>query len=100
VAGVTFNRPAGMAFDSTGDLVANDLGSGNVDTFELPNSKPKAFRVTDYPYSLDISRRDRHLFITDAGLDDAREYEYPSGVFIGSVSCGDGCTPLGIAIDP
>jgi hypothetical protein len=51
-------------------------------------------------HSLDINRRERHLFITDAGLDDAREYEFPSGAFVGSVSCGDGCTPLGIAIDP
>jgi hypothetical protein len=100
VAGVAFSKPGGMVFDFANDLLANDLGSGSVDTFELPNPKPKTFPVTEFPYGLAINRQDHHLFITDSGLDDAREYEYPSGAFVGSISCGDGCNPMGIAIDP
>jgi len=101
---VPFVGPAGMAIDSTGDLLMNG-GNGFVptaDTFELPNPNPKTFAVEGAPYGMAIDPTDSHWFIADPGSGGAEEYSYPSGGLIGHVQVNPCCIGLavGIAVDP
>lgn len=100
VTGLSLDVPGGMTFDATGHLLVNDYRKNRVDTFELPDGNPKSFPVAGFPYSLAINMKENHLFLTDFSYGDAREYTYPGGHLVGSVSCGEACGPEGIAIDP
>jgi hypothetical protein len=101
VAGVSFQFPGGMVFDSTDDLLVTEESGGTADTFELPNPMPMRFQLQGYPTGMAISSRDRHWFVADSDNNDAAEYAYPSGVLIGTVP---GNSPagylIGMAVDP
>jgi DNA-binding beta-propeller fold protein YncE len=99
VAGVTLLNPGGLAFDAEGDLLAMEQETETVDTFELPNPKPKTLHVAGGP-GFAINELDHHLFVAANPNADAVEYLYPSGKLVGSVPCGTPCDPLGVAIDP
>jgi hypothetical protein len=94
----------GLAFDSNGDLVADDaaIGTSNVltaDTFELPNPLPTFFAIAN-PGGLGIAfdETDRHLFVAQVGF--AGEYTYPGGQLVGEVTAGSFSGDLaGIAFD-
>jgi hypothetical protein len=99
VAGVSFPDPAGMAIDSTGDLLVTDT-SGLGKTFELPNPHPKTFPLLGHPYGTALSESGRHLFTGDWSGPKVEEYAYPSGKLIGTVSGEHGGRLLGVAVDP
>ncbi|HEY5096257.1 MAG TPA: hypothetical protein VII69_14185 [Candidatus Eremiobacteraceae bacterium] len=100
VAGVSFSAPGGLAIDRTNDLLANDAQPGTADTFELPNPKPKTFPIASGSLDLAIDMLNRHWFALDSQNSNAAEYLYPSGVLVGTVSCGTNCIASGIAVDP
>jgi hypothetical protein len=99
VQGVTFNGPGGLAFDSGGDLRADDALAG-AETYELPRTKPKTFSVLGAPTGLAINAAQHHWFIADGLNDQAEEYLYPGGTLIGVVSGNVGGGTMGIAVDP
>jgi hypothetical protein len=98
VARVTFIDPAGMAIDSTGDLLATDT-SGLGETFELPNAHPKKFPMLGHPLGLAISQSGHHIFIGDWSGPKVQEYAYPSGTFIGAVKGAQYGWLRGVAVD-
>jgi hypothetical protein len=98
VTGVSFLDPAGMAIDSTGDLLATDT-SGLGETFELPNPHPKTFPLLGFPYGLAINQSGHHIFIADWSGPKVQEYAYPSGTFIGAVKGAQHGWLRGVAVD-
>ncbi len=99
VSGVSFRDPAGMAFDSSGDLLVSDT-SRIAETFELPNPRPKTFPLIGFPYGMAISRSDHHWFIGDWSGPAVREFAYPSGKLIGAVKGAQNGWLRGVAVDP
>jgi len=99
VAGVLFEFPGGMQFDTSDDLIAADQ-AGLADTFELPNPSPKTFAIAGQPVDMALSGSDHHLFIADALNHDAAEYTYPGGKLLGTVPGSPLGGPAGIAVDP
>lgn len=97
--GVTLSPPGGLASDDAGDLLANSA-QGFGATFELPNLNPTTFRIIGTPVGLGLDRYDHHWFVADPIKDNAAEYDYPSGKFIGSVPGNPGGNPQGVAVDP
>ncbi|HKW44885.1 MAG TPA: hypothetical protein VJN22_04450 [Candidatus Eremiobacteraceae bacterium] len=102
VPGVSFLGGAGLAFDSSGDLVADDyaVGGSNVQTadiFELPNPSPKFFQIAN-PGGLGIAldSTNRHLFVAQGTF--ASEYTYPDGQSVGTVR-GSFSDIVGVAFD-
>ncbi|HEY7981698.1 MAG TPA: hypothetical protein VID19_09470 [Candidatus Eremiobacteraceae bacterium] len=101
VAGVSFQFPGGMVFDSTGDLLVTEESGGTADTFELPNPAPATFQLQGYPMGMAVSKGDHHWFVADSDNNDAAEYAYPSGALIGTVPGNSpGGYVIGIAVDP
>jgi DNA-binding beta-propeller fold protein YncE len=107
VAGVRLGfASAGIAIDSTGDVLAVRVSRGGRDnkafTFELPDAKPQTFPLLQgQPMGLAINPLDRHLFVTDFNTNTATEYSYPDGLVIGSVvGEPNNGFPSGIAVDP
>ena len=98
VAGVSFLEPAGMAIDSTGDLLVTDT-SGLGETFELPNPHPKKFPLFGFPYGVAINQSGHHIFIADWSGPRVQEYAYPSGTFIGAVKGAQYGWLRGVAVD-
>ena len=100
VAGVSLGYPGGLASDAREDLLVTDSQPGMADTFELPNPNPASFPLTGIVFGMAIDRGDAHWFVADALNNDAAEYSYPSGQFIGTVPGNFGGNFDGIAIDP
>jgi DNA-binding beta-propeller fold protein YncE len=101
VKGVSFASPSGMAFDATGDLLANDRTAGMADTFELPNPTPEAFPLlAGGGVGMAIDDKDKHWFAADPVDNQAAEYLYPSGALAGVVPGNQGGWPIGVAVDP
>jgi DNA-binding beta-propeller fold protein YncE len=98
VAGVSSIDPAGMAIDSTGDLLMTDT-SGVGETFELPNPNPKTFPIFGHPYGIAMNQSGHHLFIGDWSGPKVQEYAYPSGTFIGAVKGAQYGWLRGVAVD-
>jgi hypothetical protein len=104
VAGVA-NASGGMAFDSSGDLLINNIGSpGAGQIFELPNPNPMTFPLGNAPIGMAISQRNHHWFVAydnnPSTGHDAAEYSYPSGTLVGTVPCCTNGFAIGIAFDP
>jgi hypothetical protein len=105
VAGVA-NASGGMAFDSSGDLLINNIGSpGFGQIFELPNPNPTTFPLGNAPIGMAISQRYHHWFVAydnnPSTGHDAAEYSYPSGTLVGTVPCcPNNGIAIGVAFDP
>ena len=101
VAGISFGDfPAGIKFDASGDLLVNDAAALTGDTFELPKTKPKTFPLSGQPVGLAINLRDNHWFVADPMNNVGVEYEYPSGVLVGTVPGNPRGSVTDIAVDP
>jgi hypothetical protein len=102
IAGIRFDNPGGMAFDSSGDLFVNDMHvrrDGTAKTFELPNPAPATFRLHAMPLGLAIDESDHQWFMADWLGDFAAEYAYPSGKLVGTVSGNQYGQTRGVAVD-
>ena len=101
VAGITFgNFPAGIKFDTSGDLLVNDAAALTADTFELPNPKPKTFPLSGVPVGLAVDPLKNHWFVADPTNNVGVEYLYPSGVLVGTVPGNPSGALTDIAVDP
>lgn len=110
VAGVSFDFPAGMAFDDKGRLLVIDDPQNNdeyaipntLDTFVLPNPKPSKIPLTiyGYPAGLALDELGNHAYVAGFSNGAAAEYEYPSGKLIGIVQGVPGEYSYGVAFDP
>ena len=101
VAGITFgNFPAGIKFDTSGDLLVNDAAALTADTFELPNPKPKTFPLSGVPVGLAVDPLENHWFVADPTNNVGVEYLYPSGVLVGTVPGNPSGALTDIAVDP
>lgn len=108
VAGVKLGSfSAGLAVDSTNDLIAVEESAGwhnnQLFTFELPDPSPRAFHlIFGEPLAMTINPLDHHVYVTQADRydGDATEYSYPNGEVLGSVDNVPGGILAGIAIDP
>jgi hypothetical protein len=101
VKGISLIAPWGMRFDAEDDLVVIDTATQTANTFELPNPKPTITHLASpIPGAMAINQTDSHLYVTDDYKRSATEYQYPSGIVLGTELVPFNGAPLGVAVDP
>jgi hypothetical protein len=97
----------GMEIDITGDLLVADPDFFNghnapaADILAIGRKIPEfQFDEEGWPYYVALSKNERHVFISDAKLSQVREYLYPSGVLLDTITKGmeNGNYPIGVAV--
>jgi hypothetical protein len=104
LAHVIIGDSGGLASNSTGDLLVTDQLYDQADTFELPNPKPKWFRLDqfEYPTGMAFDQAAQLWFVANSLENEVDEYSYPSGTLIGTVpgNAGGRLSLVGVAFDP
>lgn len=102
--GASFAFPGGLRSVDDEDVVLDDQsapGGGALFTYEPPDfSNPEVCTLGESdPVTMDINHQQHHVFIADAGLDEALEFSYPGCKLIGTVAGSTSGEPVGIAKD-
>jgi hypothetical protein len=97
----------GLQVDNTGDLLVADPDFFNgqnapaADIFEIGKSYPEfKFDEVGWPYYVALNKRERHVYISDAYNLQVREYTYPGGLLLDTITKGfeNGNYPIGVAV--
>ncbi len=97
----------GMEIDSRHDLVVADPDFFNghnapaVDILSIGSSTPLfQFDEEGWPYYVALNKDENHIYVSDARLSQVREYTYPGGVLLDTITKGmeDGNYPVGVAV--
>jgi hypothetical protein len=98
----------GMEIDNTNDILVADPDFFNghnqpaVDIFEKNATSPEfQFDQLGWPYYVALNQHEHHVWVSDAQLSQVREYTYPGGVLIDTITKGmeNGNYPVGVAVD-
>jgi hypothetical protein len=97
----------GMEGDGTNDLLVADPDFFNgqnkpaADILTVGRRVPEfQFDQLGWPYYVALNKLEYHVFISDAKLSQIREYTYPGGVLLDTISKGleNGNYPIGVAV--
>jgi len=95
----------GMEVDDTDDLLVADPDFGRsspaADILAIGKRRPEfQFDEVGWPYYVAINKPERHVYVSDAKMAQVREYLYPSGVLIDTITKGmeNGDYPVGVAV--
>jgi hypothetical protein len=97
----------GMEGDTTNDLLVADPDFFNgqnapaADILTVGRRIPEfKFDEIGWPYYVALNKLEYHVFISDARLSQIREYTYPGGVLLDTISKGleNGNYPIGVAV--
>lgn len=97
----------GMQIDITDDLLVADPDFFNghnapaVDILAIGRKRPEfKFDELGWPYYVALNKRERHVYVSDAKLSQVREYAYPGGALIDTITKGmeNGNYPVGVAV--
>jgi hypothetical protein len=97
----------GMEVDKTHDLLVADPDFFNgqnapaVDIFAINKMNPEfQFGQEGWPYYVAVTKREQHMYVSDARLLQVREYTYPGGVLLDTITKGfeNGNYPIGVAV--
>jgi hypothetical protein len=97
----------GIEVDNTHDLLVADPDFFNgqnapaVDIFSIVRRRPEfQFGEEGWPYYVAVTKREQHMYVSDARLLQVREYTYPGGVLLDTITKGfeNGNYPIGVAV--
>lgn len=95
----------GMEVDITNDLLVADPdffdGTPAVNILAIGKKHPEfQFDEEGWPYYVALNKPERHVYVSDAKLAQIREYTYPGGVLIDTITKGmeNGDYPVGVAV--
>jgi hypothetical protein len=97
----------GMEVDTTHDLLVADPDFFNgqnapaADILTIGRKNPEfKFDELGWPYYVALNKIEHHVYISDAQLSQIREYTYPGGVLLDTISKGleNGNYPIGVAV--
>jgi hypothetical protein len=97
----------GMEVDETHDLLVADPDFFNgqnkpaADILTIGRRKPEfQFDQLGWPYYVALNKVEHHVYISDAYLSQIREYTYPGGVLLDTITKGleNGNYPIGVAV--
>ena len=97
----------GIEVDNTHDLLVADPDFFNgqnapaVDIFAIDKMVPEfQFGQEGWPYYVAVNKHENHMFVSDAKLLQVREYTYPGGVLLDTITKGfeNGNYPIGVAV--
>jgi DNA-binding beta-propeller fold protein YncE len=107
--GMAIGYTGGMEIDNSNDILVADPDFFNghnqpaVDIFKMGSIFPEfQFDEEGWPYYVAITKSEHHVYVSDALLSQIREYSYPGGVLINTITKGleNGNYPVGVAVDP
>jgi len=97
----------GMEIDNTDDLLVADpdffTGQNNpaVDILSIGSPIPEhQFDMEGWPYYVALNKKEYHVYVSDAKMSQIREYKYPEGILIDTITKGleNGNYPVGVAV--
>lgn len=91
----------GIQIDTTNDLLLADPVAPATDVLAIGQKTPEfQFNQEGGPYYVALDKRERHVYVSDALDLKVREYTYPGGVLLDTISKGfeDGNYPIGVAV--
>lgn len=103
----TVGYTGGMEVDHTGDLLVadpdffNGCGCPVVDIFDVNIKRAETqFGKRGWPYYVGLNKAEHRLYVTDALNSEVREYSYPAGKLIDTITKGleGGNYPVGVAL--